>query len=314
MTLALVSNWRDEFVLARDARNIHSPRDLARMVRSGDLVRIARGVYRRRAAMPDVIDDDDRYLALLRATQLVADGPLVLSHLSAARLWGLPVPSRWPESVHAIQPPEAGGRFGSLVVRHGVPLPTPPVHRDGLWCTDLARTVVDVLRVSPPHVGIVVADAAMRGDADIGRDPLDRDEAERILRAVTGGRGTRRAANVLAAADGRAESPGESLSRWAIKAAGLPTPELQKVFSDSRGQMIVDFWWPQFNLIGEFDGAIKYQKDDLLKGRTASEAVIAEKNREDRLRALGPRVARWDWSTTNTPGALVALLRSFGVH
>jgi hypothetical protein len=306
-------SWRDEFVLSRELRASGNDTELTRLTREGTLVPVVRGAYRLASVLPASTDDDDRYLALLRATALVSESALVLSHLSAARVWDLPNPWKWPADVHAIQAPEGGGRSNRSVVRHGVPLTVEPMERDGLFVTDLARTVVDVLRTAHPTVGLAIADAALRGDDGAGRPPLAREDAVRILEAVTGGRGTRRARSLLAAADPRSESPGESISRWGMMAAGLTMPELQQEFRDPAGRMIVDFWWPQFNLIGEFDGRGKYVREELLNGRSAGETVIAEKQREDRLRALGPRVIRWGWQTADDPRLLAAFLRTHGV-
>lgn len=287
---------------------------VARQLRDGELRRVVRGVYRRAEFVPDQQDDADRYLTLLRATQLAMDETLVFSHLSAAALWGLPNPYTWADTVHAIHPPESGGRSNAHVRRHCVPLATAPIEREGLWVTDLARTVTDVARTCPPPVAVCMADAALRGDRKADRRSLTRAEAERIVEANAGARGIKRARQVLAFADPGAESPGESISRWAIHVAGLAAPELQREFRDSTGVMRVDFWWPRFNVIGEFDGRRKYRGDAAMSGVEAEDVVIAEKDREDRLRALGPTVVRWDWSTAQAPDALARLLRSRGIR
>ena len=53
----------------------------------------------------------------------------------------------------------------------------------------------------------------------------------------------------------------------------------------------------ELNVIGEADGAIKYEsKADLLK----------EKHREDRLRARGPAVVRWDLRSIQEAPQVVA--------
>lgn len=64
---------------------------------------------------------------------------------------------------------------------------------------------------------------------------------------------------------------------------------------------------------GEFDGRAKYLKPEYLNGRTASQVVINEKNRENRLRALGLTVVRWEWATALDRQRLQAVLRSAGL-
>jgi hypothetical protein len=101
---------------------------------------------------------------------------------------------------------------------------------------------------------------------------------------------------VVAFADGRSGSVGESRSRVAIDAAGLPPPVLQwEVFAAS-GVFIgrVDFAWPMFRTVAEFDGKVKYGR--LLRpGQDAGEAVYEEKRREDALRDEDLRMVRWGW-------------------
>jgi hypothetical protein len=127
--------------------------------------------------------------------------------------------------------------------------------------------------------------------------------------------GSARLRRVLELADGASGSPGESVSRVAMHLEGLPKPVLQQPFRDRRGLIgVVDFWWPQFNLIGEFDGRGKYTRDDMLNGMSPAEAVLAEKAREDRLRALGPGVVRWDWPYAISPPRLARKLRDAGLR
>ncbi|MEO5920648.1 MAG: hypothetical protein ABIQ01_05835 [Pseudolysinimonas sp.] len=124
-------------------------------------------------------------------------------------------------------------------------------------------------------------------------------------------KGRRKLRRALAFADPRSGSPGESISRAVMHEYGFPAPELQTEFRDRRGLAgIVDFWWPEFQLIGEFDGRSKYTDDVLLGGRTPADVVIAEKAREDRLRALGPRVTRWDWMTVIGEGLGMHLVQA----
>ncbi len=87
-----------------------------------------------------------------------------------------------------------------------------------------------------------------------------------------------------------AQSIGESLGRHLMWTQHLPEPQLQFKVYDEVGNLIgiTDFAWPEFGLLGEFDGKIKYGR--LLKdGETASDVVVREKEREDRIR----EVTRW---------------------
>ena len=72
-------------------------------------------------------------------------------------------------------------------------------------------------------------------------------------------------------------------------------------------------WGRSVVTIGEFDGVSKYVRDEFTGGRDPGEVVMAEKAREDRLRALGPAVARWGWSVAWAPYMLQAQLRDRGL-
>ena len=69
----------------------------------------------------------------------------------------------------------------------------------------------------------------------------------------------------------------------------------------------------QVKVVGEFDGVEKYVKPEFLKGRTPSQAVVAEKNRENRIRAAGFNVVRWDWADLVEPLRLERKLAAAGV-
>ncbi len=104
------------------------------------------------------------------------------------------------------------------------------------------------------------------------------------------------------------------MSRVLIMELGFPVPELQQEFRDRRGLIgFADFWWPRANLIGEFDGVAKYVRDEFTRGQSVADMVIREKNRENRLRALGHGVVRWDWETASNPARLREQLRAAGL-
>ena len=103
-------------------------------------------------------------------------------------------------------------------------------------------------------------------------------------------------------ADGRAESPLESVSRVACHELGLPAPEAQvEVWLGDELIARVDFLWRGQLTVGEADGKAKYLR---------VEDLWAEKRREDRLRRVGLSVARWEWQEAWRPcGVLDVRLR-----
>ncbi|WP_100363523.1 hypothetical protein [Diaminobutyricimonas aerilata] len=181
----------------------------------------------------------------------------------------------------------------------------------GLRVTTLARTVVDVARTGSLTAGVVAVDAALApGNGATA-------SADHLLQELVdhpSARGRSRAFAALELGDGRSQSVGESVSRASMYRLGFHMPELQKEFVDDQGSMWVDFWWPELNLVGEFDGETKYTDPAMLRGRTTAEVLVAEKWREDRLRALGLGVVRWGWDVATSLPLLRARLSAAGLR
>ena len=160
--------------------------------------------------------------------------------------------------------------------------------KDGITLTSLPRTVADLATSLPFAEAVVAIDWALAHG--VGREQLT------DLAGCLGGARASRGLSAIDFADPRSGSPGESIGRALIHALGFPPPALQVAFRDADGLIgVVDFCWADFALIGEFDGRVKYADPALLAGRAPGAVVMEEKRREDRLRALGPRVTRWVW-------------------
>ena len=71
------------------------------LLRDGTLVRIRRGMFVWGPLWRES-DPDDRYRLFVRASAESAVRPLVLSHISAAALHGLPYIGLWPREVHSL--------------------------------------------------------------------------------------------------------------------------------------------------------------------------------------------------------------------
>jgi hypothetical protein len=181
--------------------------------------------------------------------------------------------------------------------------------------TSLARTVLDIAATGTFMEAIVVADRALLIDRFSSRPPMaSREELHQARARALPFRAHARTRAVIDAAESRAESPLESVSRVTMRAIGVPKPEIQRSYSDARGKIAdVDFAWEEFGLLGEADGDVKYLQSRFRGGRTADQVVLDEKIREDRLRALPRRVARWRWATAIDPAALRRLLVGAGL-
>jgi hypothetical protein len=269
--------------------------ELRRMRRSGVLAPVRRGSYAAAATAPDTLEA--RHLLLVRATLPHLAPGWVVSHQSAAVLLGLPVWDLPLDRVHVLRDGTGGGRVTRGVHRHVAPLREDEVVRvGGMRVTHPARTVVDTASTAPFEQAVVVADAALAPRPD-GLPPLTDRPGLRDALERRGRHGRAAARRAIAFADGGARSPGESRSRVALWRAGLPVPLLQyEVRSvDGRRLGFADFGWPDLRTVGEFDGRVKYGRALLRPGQVPADVLVAEKTREDAIRATGLGMVRWTW-------------------
>lgn len=312
----ITARWRDDFICTPEIVEPGLRAAIYREAGKGQLVRVGRGVYLPTAKWTS-LSPEGRHLARIRAVALTHPAA-VFSHLSAALLWGLPIVGPPPSVPHVLATRASGGRSKTGIVRHCVGIPDATVAIDGVRTATLDRTVLDCVTSSPLEVALPIADAALHPAGIRGPDGLVMLDHERLIELCGGvppSQGAARGRTTLELADGQSGSPGESLSRAALHRLGFPMPELQHQFFDSGGSIgFVDFWWPEFGLVGEFDGVGKYLREEFLGSRSPGEAVVAEKWREDRLRALGLRVVRWGWDLARSAPALRAHLIRAGLR
>ncbi len=271
--------------------------------RSGEWSALRPGVY-----LPTVLsralDPADRHAIVVRERARALGAGSVVSHTSAAILHGLPLWQITPGPVHVTRRRRSGtNKTGSLHVHPGGD-GFPVVTLDGVAVTGAARTVVDVARTVPFEQAVVIADAALH------RSLVTPGELVTEANAAAGQRGAKRAAAVVAFADGHSESVGESRSRVVLHRLGMPKSDLQVEVANAGGKVIgrCDFGYPAVRIAGEFDGRVKYGR--LLRpGEQPGDAVFAEKLREDALRDAGWIVIRWIWDELDRPQVIAVRLR-----
>lgn len=263
-------------------------------VKSGDLVVVRHGVFIRADAWPATEDAQQKVRA--RAEQ-VANPLGVLSHQSAALLLGLPAPGfqRWEELPVSITLPAGHSSKTGATVHHVGPLPGSQVLQDadGYRLTSPARTAVDLASDLDLPGALALLDGAARLTCasfvtkarrqDFANPTLVRAALELLAESATTVRATR-LQRAISLADPCRESAAESLSAGHMVLAGIPTPLFQAEIRTERGIYFPDFLWESERLIGECDGALKY--DD-------PRAYVAEKEREQDLRDHGWRIVRW---------------------
>lgn len=260
------------------------PRILRKAVAAGDVDRLRRGVYR----VPGELSRTQEHRLMVRATMPGLCDEAVASHASAAVLHGLLVRTATLGRVHVTR--RAKGWRTPLVHVHTAALTDDEVCLvQGIRTTTIPRTLSDLGRCEELCWAVVALDDALR------RSLVDRKDLDALALAAKGLPGAPGLRAAVRLADDASQSAGESLCRVAFHQAGLPDPVLQYEVRDAKGLVgRVDLCWPEFRVIVEFDGRVKY--DALLRpGERPSDALWREKRREDRLRACGYRVIRVTW-------------------
>lgn len=274
-------------------------------------VRVLRGVYADIGARDLPRWEADQRLSLARcaAACLQVESARCLSHESAALVHGLwvrehepdisvVVPSR-PHHPHTLLPLPPGARRPASLRRRRLTLAQEDITTvSGLPVSTLMRTTMDCAFDLPAHDSVCVVESALRAVARPSRYRYSESErrvetARSQLRAAVIGqgrrRGARRARAVVTIASPFAESPGESLLHWFVCALGMPTPRIQMAIedTDNAGLYFPDEAWPEYMVLAEFDGHVKYKDpEDLWK----------EKQRQDALTRMGWRIERFVWA------------------
>ncbi len=223
--LAQLGGWATFAELAK----VVPRRALAKAVRDGDVVRLARGVYGHPQLAADL------------STAMAHGG--VLSHTSAALAWRLPLRGT-PPKPHVTIPRNRRAKAGPPAVLHWADLPATDLRRGR---TSLERTVVDCARILPFGEGLAVADAALA----TGRLTAEELQAA-ALRAR--GRGRPNAVRVALSADARSESFLESIVRSIALDAGIDDFEPQVVVMTPGGRVRVDLGNRSIQIAFESEG------------------------------------------------------------
>jgi hypothetical protein len=259
-------------------------------VRQGRLHRIHPGVY---AVGHTAITPRGRWMAAV-----LASGPgAVLSHRSAAALWGI-----WGSGagdVHVTVPRKT--RSQRSIKRHFGALPIDEVtSRDGIPVTSAARAVLDLAA----DKGEAAAESALREMEYLGiYGPvsipvlLDRHPHHRGSKIVA-----RCLQRLKDDPSGRVRSPLEELFLPFLDAHHIPRPRLNAWLTIGEERFQVDCLWPDARLIGELDG---------FQAHGTRRAMRADRKRDRQLLAASYRVVRITESQlVNEPLQIAADVRS----
>lgn len=295
-------------------------RELRDRVSAQTIVRVHRGFYVDGSAWEYLWPEGKHLLRVIAVRRASPGAGPIFTHLSAAVLWGLPLYHVADVLVHVLIAGTRHSRVAAGVARHETNLAEEDiVERHGIRCTSLQRTAFDLARTTRLEAAVSAGDAALRLIASRGQDyDLDaaaqwREELQEL--ALPGLRGVRQARWVTEFVDGRAQLPGESVSRLQLFRLGFHTPELQVPVVGAEGdRYFLDFGFRRSRTFGEFDGEAKYLEPELRTQPTPVDAMLAEKRREDDVRGItGWSFARWGSMHIGSPDVLGDRLAHFGV-
>jgi very-short-patch-repair endonuclease len=241
----------------------------------GTLHRVHRGVYA--IGHPQLTRHGRRMAAVL------ACGPeAVLSHRSAAEMWGLREDRHKALDVTA---PNRRGRVPATIRAHrdGSLSCTDRTSLHGIPCTTVPRTLLDLAAVVP-----VRELRKAISEAEVLRI-LDHDAVRRLIKRSRGRRGVARLRMLMDdihPETWRTRSEMERLFLRMCAQAGLPQPEVNPRLEVHGRWIVPDFLWRDSGLIVEADGRRYHDTDS---------AFQSDRRREQRLQLAGWRVSRCTW-------------------
>ncbi|MHA7175484.1 hypothetical protein ACX80D_02415 [Arthrobacter sp. Sr24] len=327
--------------LIRSAEYDHLGQDrrkLATLQRKGVLVRVRRGNYVDAAEWQTLSRREQYGLRVLTFGQQAVQEP-VYCHATAALLWGLWIVGM-PQKIHTRTEVTTSGRSSKEVTRH-IGSCTEGIQRCGPFLvTDKLSTTMQLIDTLAFPYAVAVCDSSLRPRASKGNqnvftspesDPFqhwpewDPEVPQGLpltvaqLRAAADALPSRaardRALKVIEFASALSGSAGESLSRVKMFRLGFPTPILQEPFELRDGKTAkADFWFKEKRIVGEIDGLGKYLKANWSGGLSLADRIIAEKRRENQIRAQGVGFARWDWKELMDTETFASILRQAGLR
>lgn len=274
---------RDGVFSTADARVVGlGTRQLQSLARDGACTALTRGWWA--TGVPE--DAMGRHRLAATALRRHFSGRAWVSHYSALALKHLPVDDADLGRVHLTRTTDRQSRRQPTFTLH------PAIGGDTGEQGRLSAAIVQSGAVTTAVAALCAADAAL------ARGLVSRQSLGEALRACDGHPRTAATRALLAHADGRHESPGETRTAVLLRHLGLAaTPQVQIRRDGVRYR--VDFLLEGAPVVIEFDGRVKYGSGD---------DVFAEKVREDRLRSWGYEVVRLTWADLSRPDRVAALV------
>jgi very-short-patch-repair endonuclease len=221
----------------------------------------------------------------------------VLSHRSAAVLLG--IRERHGVSIDVTAPGRRGRTPKEIAAhRDGSLLASDRIETDGIPCTSVARTLLDIAGVVPIwELRKAVSEAEVRRI-------LDHAEVRALIKRSRGRRGVARLRMVMDEIHPETKRTRSEMERLFLRMctrAGLPQPEVNVSLRVGGGNLKPDFLWRDVGLILEADSRQFHDTDS---------AFLSDRRREQRLQLAGWRVSRCTWEQIfREPGTLAEIVR-----
>lgn len=256
--------------------------------KAGVLIRIGPGLY---ADGPTygALSVEQQHILRCHAVMQRHGQNAVLTHQSAALMHGIAVWGTDLSQVNLTRLDTGRGRHEAGVFHHVGHIDEWEIEEiDGLLVATAPRAVWETACTSTVESGLVTVDSALH------LKQVTEDELRESAARFDYWQGSRAARLTLRLADGRAESPGETRSRYLFWRHGIPKPDLQFTVKDANGRVVghTDFGWLEYCHVAEFDGMIKYSGTF---GEDGSQTLTKEKAREDLIRRQSFGVSRIVW-------------------
>jgi hypothetical protein len=295
----------DEVFLRREALDRgYDDKDLRTGLREGLISRVRHGAYAP-ADLWSRSDDLDRHRMRAHAVLRSHDSNLALSHTSAAVEHGLRLYQPDLRRVHVTSLDGSIARSTPEIVYHTGSCGDDDLDEvNGQLVVEPVRAGIEAASLGGVDQGVVVLDSVI----DLGKGTLD--DIHRKFRELTGQPYCRKLQVVVRLVRTGSNSVAETLGRQLMWRQHVPEPVLQFEVYDEYGQLVgrCDYAWPEYGLLGEFDGVQKYGRLRR-EGETMEQAILREKTREDALREItGWLMIRIIWSELFTPAATAARL------
>lgn len=276
---------------------------------AGELVRVF-GRCHARTEYWNGLDRVERYRQIVRSLAALHPG-WVFCEMTAALFHGLSDSKRHLGLVNIVTT-ERGHVHDYAGIRHHYVKDAAYEVVDGVRVTPLARTVFDCARKQRLPDGLAVIEAALRA-----RKATKEELTEAF--GLLPGRHADAALRALSYGTGGTENGGEAYALGVMLEEGYAMPVLQEEIvcqADLAHVDRVDFAWHTEEgrfIVAELDGRMKYRDPSMYRNGSLPDTIIAEKEREERIRLAADELVRFSFGDAYNRTMLVSKLDKAGV-